>query len=340
MGSRQFSDNATSILAATITSTSTSVQVSTGQGALFPTLTGTEYFIATIQDTSGNVEYVKATAVSGDVFTVVRAQEGTTAQAFTANLARVELRNTAGTMAALYQKDGDTLTGPMNGGGQTITNVVLGSGVSMEASTEIVNTPLRGATGITTNQIVVPTDGSRPTIGGVAIMIATDSANAFTTGMILPFYGALGNIPSGWHLCDGTNGTPNLLDQRVIGAGGSYTLGQAVTIPQSGSTSPVSAGTPAITPFTLTTAQLPAHQHPFDYFTNGSSSNYIFDPGAGPGSSQLSTQSGSGSRSSYAGSSTGSGATISPTGAALAAHSHSTTTSDGNNVALYWIMKL
>ena len=340
MGNRQFTDNATSILAATITSGSTSVQVSTGQGALFPTLTGSEYFIATIQDTVGNTEYVKVTAVSGDVFTVVRAQEGTTAQAFTANLARVELRNSAGTMAAMYQKDGDTLSGPMNMGGQTATNGVLGTGISIEAATEIVNTPIRGDTGVTTNQLVVPSGGGRPTIGGVNITLASDTANAFVTGMIVPFYGALGNIPTGWHLCDGTNGTPDLRNNFVVGAGSSYTLGQAVTISPAGSTSAVSAGTPTITPFSLTTAQLPAHAHPFDYFTNGSSSNYFFDPGSGPGTSQISTQAGSGSRSSYAGSNTGSGSAISPTGAPLAAHSHTTVVAFGNNVALYYIMKL
>ena len=334
-GNRQFTDNATAILAATITTTSTSVQVATGAGALFPTLSGTQYFIAAINDTAGNVEYVKVTAVSGDVFTVVRAQEGTSAQGFTANLARVELRNTAGTMAAMYQKDGDTLSGPMNGGNQTITNVTLGTGVSMESATEIVNTPIRGATGVSTNQIVVPSDGSRPTIGGVNITIATDTANAFVTGMIVPFYGALGNIPSGWHLCDGTNGTPDLRGNFIIGAGGSYSLGQAVTLTET--TTSVSAGTPTISPVTLTTANLPAHQHPFDYFF-ANATNVIGDPGYAAPANYMFGGSGTGTRESYAGSSVGSGTAFTPAAAALAAHAHSVNIT--NNVALYWIMKL
>lgn len=29
-------------------------------------------------------------------------------------------------------------------------------------------------------------------------------------GTIIPYIGSLSNIPDGWHLCDGTNGTPNL----------------------------------------------------------------------------------------------------------------------------------
>lgn len=32
-------------------------------------------------------------------------------------------------------------------------------------------------------------------------------------GTILPFIGSLSDIPSGWYLCDGTNGTPDLRDR-------------------------------------------------------------------------------------------------------------------------------
>lgn len=35
-------------------------------------------------------------------------------------------------------------------------------------------------------------------------------------GTILPYIGSLADIPNGWHLCDGTDGTPNLLDNRFL----------------------------------------------------------------------------------------------------------------------------
>lgn len=321
MSNRQFSNNASSILAGTITSTATSVSLSTGDGAKFPSLSGTQYFIITVQDTSGNQEYMKVTAISGDVLTVVRAQENSTASGFTANLARVELRDTAGTLAALYQKDGDTLTGPLNGGSQTATNLTIGSGCSVQSATEIVATPLRGVTGLTTNQIVVPADGSAATMGGLPILTGTSVAT-FTIGMIMAWNGSIPNIPTGWHICDGTNGTPNLQNQFIVGAGSTYSLGQNGN--QSYSTSSVSAGTPAITPFTLTVAQLPSHKHPFDY-SNANSTAVIGDPGFTIPSQYLFAGSGAGTRVSYAGSATGSGATISPTGAALTAHSHTVT---------------
>src|SRR5271166_4397588 len=163
MGNRLYTNDASAVLAGTITSASTTIAVATGFGALFPSPSGTEYFIVALQDTSGNTEYVAITSRSSDNLTVApvsaqfpsggRGQEGTTPSSFTANLARVEIRCTAAQQSGLYEKDGDTLTGPMNGGGQTITNAVLGSGISMEAASEIVNTPLRGKTATTANQI-------------------------------------------------------------------------------------------------------------------------------------------------------------------------------------------
>lgn len=36
--------------------------------------------------------------------------------------------------------------------------------------------------------------------------------------MIMLWYGEIANIPSGWHLCDGTMNTPDLRNRFVIGA--------------------------------------------------------------------------------------------------------------------------
>lgn len=43
--------------------------------------------------------------------------------------------------------------------------------------------------------------------------------------MIIPWYGKLSNIPDGFALCDGTNGTPDLRDRFLVGIGNSYSLG-------------------------------------------------------------------------------------------------------------------
>lgn len=53
----------------------------------------------------------------------------------------------------------------------------------------------------------------------------TAVSNADVTGIILMWSGAAGDIPTGWSVCDGTGGTPNLQDRVPIGAGSSYAVG-------------------------------------------------------------------------------------------------------------------
>lgn len=45
-------------------------------------------------------------------------------------------------------------------------------------------------------------------------------------GSIVPWSGSIGSIPSGWSLCDGTNGTPDLRDRFMVGSGDTYTPGE------------------------------------------------------------------------------------------------------------------
>jgi hypothetical protein len=44
-------------------------------------------------------------------------------------------------------------------------------------------------------------------------------------GLVMGWSGSVVNIPSGWVFCDGTNGTPDLRDKFIVGAGGSYAVG-------------------------------------------------------------------------------------------------------------------
>lgn len=44
------------------------------------------------------------------------------------------------------------------------------------------------------------------------------------TGLINLWYGSIASIPSGWALCDGANGTPDLRDRFVVGAGSTYAV--------------------------------------------------------------------------------------------------------------------
>lgn len=95
-------NNAFGTLNAGINSSVTTVVLSAGEGARFPTLTASDYFYATLIDTSNNLEIVKVTARSTDTMTVVRAQDSTTARAFSTN-DRFELRP----VAALFTEFAD-----------------------------------------------------------------------------------------------------------------------------------------------------------------------------------------------------------------------------------------
>ena len=49
--------------------------------------------------------------------------------------------------------------------------------------------------------------------------------NSVPVGSILPYNGDLDDIPENWALCDGKNGTPDLRDRFITGAGNSYDIG-------------------------------------------------------------------------------------------------------------------
>lgn len=53
---------------------------------------------------------------------------------------------------------------------------------------------------------------------------STSTSNVIPSGVIAIWSGSVGSIPSGWYLCDGNNGTPNLSDQFVAGAGNNYSV--------------------------------------------------------------------------------------------------------------------
>jgi len=55
--------------------------------------------------------------------------------------------------------------------------------------------------------------------------VQSSSGATIPSGLISLWSGSIGSIPSGWLLCDGTNGTPNLKDSFIVGAGNLYSVG-------------------------------------------------------------------------------------------------------------------
>jgi hypothetical protein len=89
----KLSNNATSTLSAAISPSATQVTVQANDAALFPSLGNGDWFPATLVDANGAMEIVRVTVRNGATMTVQRAQEGTTAKAFSVG-AKFDLRLT------------------------------------------------------------------------------------------------------------------------------------------------------------------------------------------------------------------------------------------------------
>ena len=50
-------------------------------------------------------------------------------------------------------------------------------------------------------------------------------SNTVPSGLIAIWSGSTGSIPSGWLLCNGSNGTPDLRNSFILGAGNTYAVG-------------------------------------------------------------------------------------------------------------------
>jgi len=57
-----------------------------------------------------------------------------------------------------------------------------------------------------------------------SIQTAPVTAPALPSGAIILWSGSIGSIPAGYYLCNGANGTPDLRDRFVVGAGNNYAV--------------------------------------------------------------------------------------------------------------------
>lgn len=121
-------------------------------------------------------------------------------------------------------------------------------------------------------------------IGEIASQLTTDiiAATRIPCGIITMWSGATNAVPSGWALCDGNNGTPNLKDRFIVGAGQSYGVGNTGgSITRTPSVWTNAAGTGIqVAGTALTIAQMPSHNHSlYIYKGDGSAGGRITDYG-------------------------------------------------------------
>ena len=205
----KFSNNATTTLASSILSTDTSITVAGSVGSLFPAAGGSNYFYATIVNSSNDIEVVKVTSRSGDVMTVVRGQDGTTALNWIGG-DKFELRVNAKALSDIASGSGIT---ELNG-------VTVGLDDPQDAEFLNVVASSLSISGIAT--------GVTPSAGDSSSNLATTAfvqGAGLPTGIIVLWSGSSAAIPAGWNLCNGSNGTPDLRNRFIVGAGSTYAVG-------------------------------------------------------------------------------------------------------------------
>lgn len=155
---------------------------------------------------------------------------------------------------------------------------------------------------------------------------------AVPSGGIIMWSGSVASIPANWFLCDGTNGTPNLQDKFVIGAGGTYAVGAT-------GGAATHSHTVTVNGHVLSVAELPSHNHAMfanvvnDTALSGATSVAV-RTSSSPGESEYSMTTGGGTTP-----------TLGVTGSAGSgnAHAHGASSGSASNMppyyALAYIMK-
>ncbi|UOF82003.1 tail fiber [Caudoviricetes sp.] len=176
-----FANNAATTLASSLSNSATSMSVASSSA--FPSPTSPQYFYCTLIDAATNsvIEIVKVTAVSGTTWTIVRAQDGTTANSYIAG-DKVELRLVRASLNDFPKLDeNNTFTGV-----QTVNQINLNTGF-VPTSTP---TGAMWWDGGATPQVQMDANVSMGL--GQDMFIYVKASAAITKGQVCSFTGAVG----------------------------------------------------------------------------------------------------------------------------------------------------
>jgi hypothetical protein len=178
---------------------------------------------ATIATSTVNSTPIGATSASTGAFTTLSASGAATLSG------GVSVTGTATVSGALAVTGNITVTGTVDGRDLAADGAKL-DGITASASE--INT-LDGITASTAelNKLdgVTATTAELNILDGVTAStsaINTASTHYVPSGGIIMWSGSTASIPSGWYLCNGANGTPDLQDKFILGAGNSYNVGE------------------------------------------------------------------------------------------------------------------
>jgi len=200
-------NNAVSTITTAISASDVGLAVAAGTGSLFPTLGAGDYFYATLVSTGGTYEVVKVTARVSDTMTIVRAQEGTTAQSF-ASGSRLEARVTAASITDMVDEHDQA---------SEISFVQSGTG----AATRTVEDKIRewvspeDFSGTDTAKLQAALDTGKPVRCSSSGYTINGALTLKENGQVLDFNGALVTATGSFNLFNFTAGKQGMMIEKA-----------------------------------------------------------------------------------------------------------------------------
>ena len=127
-----------------------------------------------------------------------------------------------------------------------------GISITGTAATDTSRAPLASPAFTGTPTAPTATNGTSTTQIATTAFVQSAISAGVPSGFIGLWSGSAASIPSGWLLCNGTSGTPDLRDRFVVGAGSTYAVG----------------ATGGAATITLSTSDIPSHTHTFSATTS------------------------------------------------------------------------